>query len=219
MDRVVEGLPLDEDALGLELALLGLEAAVVAEDVHGLRAARRRSQVRDREGDGRGSPGGRRREGTHPLALVPGLPLVIVERLEAVDLGVGQVGAADEDGPREAAGGRDVGGRARVDAGVGLALKEDDLEHGVLLEEVVDRLLEEVGGVEELERRVAAAPEREERVVEDELEEGVAVEDEELLTGVDEDVHPPRVLRDEPCPARARQRGGRRRRGVVSDES
>lgn len=123
-----------------------------------------------------------------------------------MDLGVGEVGAANEDGAREATSGRDIGRCARVNAGVRLTLEEDNLEHGVLLEEVVNRLLEEVGGVEELERRVARAREREERVVEDELEQGVTVEDEKLLTRVDQDVHPPRVLGDEPCPAREGER-------------
>lgn len=37
VNRVVEVLPLQEDPLCLELALLGLDSAVVTENVHGLR--------------------------------------------------------------------------------------------------------------------------------------------------------------------------------------
>lgn len=45
--------------------------------------------------------------------------------------------------------------------------------------------------MKELEGRVALLCESEEVVVEDELEEGVTIEDEELLTRVDQDIHPP----------------------------
>lgn len=58
---------------------------------------------------------------TYTLALVPCRPLVVLYRVEAVNLDVGEVGAAEKEGAREAAGGGDVLRLAGVDGSVSLA--------------------------------------------------------------------------------------------------
>lgn len=111
-----------------------------------------------------------------------------------------QVGAAEEDGTGEPAGRDDVLGGAGVVRRVGETVEKDNLEGRVLLEEVVDGLFEEPGGVQELQAGVSVPGVGEEVVVEDELDEGVSVEDEQFLARVDQDVHPLRP-RSKPGPA------------------
>lgn len=140
------------------------------------------------------------RRATYTLVLVPRLPFLVLERVEAVQASLRQVGAAEEDRTGEPAGRDDVLGGTGVVRRVGEAVEKDNLKGRVLLEEVVDGLFEEPGGVQELQAGVAVPGVGEEVVVEDELDEGVSVEDEQFLARVDQDVHPLRPRR-EPGPA------------------
>lgn len=111
-----------------------------------------------------------------------------------------QVDAAEEDRTGEPAGRDDVLGGTGVVRRVSETVEKDNLKGRVLLEEVVDGLLEEPGGVQELQAGIGVPGVGEEVVVEDVLDEGVSVEDEQLLARVDQDVHPLRPRR-KPGPA------------------
>lgn len=116
---------------------------------------------------------------TNPLFVVVGQPLGVQETVELVDLQVGQLLEVQlEHLSSEGPAADDVVVFAGAECAMSLRVEEGNDEGGVAGEVLLQDLFEDPLCVQDLERRVVVASECEQRMVESDLDQSIACEDE-----------------------------------------